>query len=65
MEMIRRIASLEALPGLELRVTFDDGGRVLYDVTEDVGTISSYAPLKDVPGLFQQVRLDASRTCVY
>ena len=63
--MIVRIRQLEALPDLKLRVTFDDGKIVLYDVAEDVRDISSYAPLAEVEGLFAQAQLDASRTCVY
>ena len=63
--MIRRISKLEALPGLKLRVAFDDGKTVVYDVREDVAQIPSYSPLETVPGLFDQVRLDQSRTCVF
>ena len=63
--MIRRIASLETLPGLKLRVRFDDGKVVLYDVGEDVRDIPSFGPLESLRGLFSQARLDQSRTCVY
>ncbi len=63
--MIRRISKLEALPDLKLRVAFDDGKTVVYDVREDVAQVPSYSPLETVPGLFDQVRLDQSRTCVF
>ena len=63
--MIRRITKIEALPDLALRVRFDDGKVVLYDVAEDARGIPSYAPLETVTGLFQQVQLDPSRTCIF
>lgn len=63
--MIPRINQLETLPNLQLRVRFDDGRVVLYDVGEDVRDIPSYTPLETVTGLFAQAQLDQSRTCVY
>lgn len=63
--MIRRISQLETLSNLRLRVLFDDGRVVLYDVGEDVRDIPSYAPLATLAGLFAQAKLDQSRTCVY
>ncbi len=62
--MIPRIASIQPMPDYLLSVSFDDGRRVLYDVKEDMG-LPGYSALRDVYGLFQQVRLDESRTCVY
>ncbi len=62
--MIPRIASIQAMPDYMLSVSFDDGRRVLYDVKEDMG-LPGYSALRDVYGLFQQVQLDESRTCVY
>lgn len=62
---IRRIKHIDPVLPLKLRVSFDDGRVVLYDVTEDVRDIPSYAPLETVPGLFGQVQLDQSRTCVF
>ena len=64
LEMIRRIASIEPLPDYMLSVIFDDGKRVIYDVKEDMG-LPGYDQLRSVRGLFQQVQLDASRTCVF
>ena len=63
--MIRRIKNIQPLSNLQLRVCFDDGRVVLYDVAEDVWDIPSYAPLKELTGLFEQVKIDQSRTCVY
>lgn len=53
------------VPKYQLVVCFDDGKMVLYDVEEDIDTISSYRPLKTVLGLFQQAQLDESRTCIW
>ncbi len=63
--MIPRIKILVPVPDFHLQVEFDDGKRVLYDVMEDIRTIESYRDLLTIHGLFDQVRLDESRTCVY
>ena len=47
-----------------LNVKFDDGKSVIYDVKEDLD-LSGYSVLREVEGLFQQVQLDESRTCVF
>lgn len=62
--MTRRIKSIEPLPDFLLSVAFDDGKRVVYDVKEDMN-LPGYDSLRSVCGLFQQVQLDESRTCVY
>lgn len=62
--MIPRISSVRPLPDFLLAVDFDDGKRVLYDVKEDMN-LPGYDQLRAVTGLFQQVQLDQSRTCVY
>jgi hypothetical protein len=38
---------------------------VIYNVKEDIETIESYKDLAAVQGLFEQVQLDESRTCVF
>ena len=63
--MTPRIRELKALSNYRLFALFDDGKRVVYDVAEDMRTLPSYGLLADAPGLFRQVRLDESRTCVY
>lgn len=63
--MIPRIRDVKALPGYRLRVSFDDGKTVLYDVKEDIDRIESYRALMLIHGLFSQVQLDQSWTCVY
>ena len=63
--MIPRIQSILTLPDFCLRVVFDDGKTVLYDVKEDMEQIASYRDLRLIHGLFDQVQLDESRTCVF
>ncbi len=63
--MIVRIKTLKPLDDFILLVTFDDGKTVEYDVKEDIRTLPNYDDLKNIYGLWQQVQLDASRTCVY
>ena len=63
-DKIIRIKELEASENYSLRVVFDDGRSVMYDMTEDINTLPGYDLLKTMEGLFQQVQLDLSRTCV-
>lgn len=63
--MIPRIKSLKPLDNYMLHVVFDDGKEVVYDVKDDIDTIETYKDLKNIYGLFQQVQLDQSRTCVF
>ena len=63
--MIPRIKTVDPLPDYKLKVLFDDGKTVIYNVKEDIETIESYKDLAVVQGLFEQVQLDESRTCVY
>lgn len=62
--MIHRIKSVQPLPDMVLSVVFDDGYHVRYDVKEDL-SLPGYDVLRTVPGLFDQVRTDESRTCVF
>ena len=63
--MVPRIKSIKPMEGFRLHVVFDDGRDVLYDVEEDIKNIPSYKDLKTIHGLFNQVQLDQSRTCVF
>ena len=63
--MIPRIKSLKPLEKYLLAVEFDDGHKVLYDVKEDIDSIPSFRTLLDKFGLFNQVQIDTSRTCVF
>ena len=63
--MIPRIKSVETMKNYLLKVSFDDGMKCIYDVNEDINTIKIFEDLKKIQGLFEQVKLDTSRTCVY
>lgn len=63
--MIPRIKSITPMQGYFLQVVFDDGKKCLYDVNSDIETIKGYGDLKTIYGLFEQVQLDESRTCVF
>lgn len=63
--MIPKIKSIKPLNNYVLYVVFDDGKKCLYDVNDDINTINRYKDLKKNCGLFEQVQLDESRTCVF
>lgn len=63
--MIPRIKKVKPLDGYLLHIVFDDGRECIYDVNEDMNTIKGYEDLKYIHGLFDQVQLDESRTCVF
>lgn len=63
--MIPRIKSVKSKDNYVLQVIFDDGKNVLYDMNEDIDTLPGYDDLKNIYGLFDQVQLDESRTCVF
>ncbi len=63
--MICRIKELAPLPNYELLVSFDDGRTVIYDVKGDIESLPGYDVLRTTFGLFNQVQLDQSRTCVF
>ena len=62
--MYPRIKEFRTLPDYKLALLFDDGKRVIYDVKEDLD-LPGYDALKTVTGLFEQARLDDSRTVLY
>ncbi len=63
--MIKRIRELHPLPEYRLFVVFDDAKQVIYDMNDDIRTLPNYILLREIEGLFQNVQLDESRTCVY
>ena len=63
--MIPRIRTVKPEPDFRLSVLFDDGRKVVYDVKDDIDTIPGYKDLMTIRGLFEQVQLDQSRTCVF
>ena len=63
--MIPKIKTIAAEPDYKLRVSFDSGETVIYDVDEDIREISVFEPLRTVPGLFDNPQIDESRTVVF
>lgn len=63
--MLPKIKYISVEKDFLLKIFFDDGKKVLYDVKDDIKNIPSYSDLINIYGLFEQVKLDESRTCVY
>ncbi len=63
--MIPRIKSVKPQDNYKLLIQFDGGETVLYNVLEDIDAIDDFGPLKMERGLFENVQLDESRTCIY
>lgn len=63
--MIPRIKSVKPLENYLLQVVFDGGKSGIYDVKDDINEIPQYKDLKTIKGMFEQVKLDESRTCVF
>lgn len=63
--MFPRIKELKPLKDYKLLVVFDTNEQVIYDVEDGINTLDDFKPLKTETGLFENVMLDSSRTCVY
>ena len=63
--MIPRIKSVTTRKDYQLHVIFEDGKDCIYDMSEDIHALEGYSDLQDIPGLFDMVRLDESRTCIF
>lgn len=63
--MSPKITTIEPLEDFLLKVHFQDGKKVIYDVKDDIKNLPNYSDLKSIRGLWSQVQLDESRTCVY
>ena len=62
--MIPRISRIEPMADFKIRVTFDEGRTVVYDVGVDIKEIRAFEDLKSLPYLFKNATLDSSRTCI-
>ena len=62
--MIPRMRTIQFFSDFKMRVSFDDGKVVVYDVGEDIKAIPQCAELKSLAGLFESGCLDESRTCI-
>jgi len=63
--VIPRIKSVKPQENYKLLIQFDGGETVIYNVLEDIDAIDDFVPLKTERGLFENVQLDDSRTCIY
>lgn len=63
--MIPRVKSVIPMENYILDVVFDDNVRVHYDMKEDISSLPGYDNLRNIQGLYQNVQLDLSRTCIY
>ena len=63
--MIPRIKHIKALDNYILLVEFDSGVKILYDVKDDIRTLTDFKVLESEYGLFNNVQLYPSRTCAY
>lgn len=63
--MIPRIKDIKPLENYMLYVVFKDGKKGFYNVSEDIEQIPQFEDLKTINGLFKQVQIDESRTCVF
>ena len=63
--MIPKIKSVTPLENYFLLVIFDDGRDCLYDLNDDIKNLKGYDDLKNIHGLYKQVQLDESRTCIF
>ncbi len=63
--MIPRIKKIEPREGFRLHIVFDGGEEVIYDLNDDISKIPDFSILKTENGLFENFKMDESRTCVY
>ena len=57
--MFHRVREIKPIKEYELLVTFIDGTIKIYDLTPLFNEIEAFNTLKAVPGLFEQVKVDA------
>lgn len=57
--MFHKIVSVEPLAEYRIAVRFEDGESRLYDVQPLFGRWDVFCALKDIPGLFELVKVDA------
>lgn len=63
--MIARVKEVKPSRDFVLRVIFDDGCEVIYDMNNDIRTLPGYSELAEIPGLWEQAKLDESRTVIF
>ena len=63
--MIPRIKEISPQADYKLYITFDGGEKVIYDLNEDIMQIPAFSVIKTENGLYENVQLDESRTCIF
>lgn len=63
--MLPKIKVVQPMKNFQLKIIFDNGRIVMYDVKDDILQINIYQDLMSIHGLFEQVQIDPSRTCVF
>lgn len=63
--MIPKIRKVIPRDDFLLLVEFEDGRKVIYDVKDDIESLSDFRFLQSEEGLFPQVRIDSSGTCLF
>ena len=63
--MIPKIRKVIPEKNYILFVEFEDGRKVIYDVKNDIESLSDFRFLQSKTGLFSKVRIDSSGTCVF
>ena len=60
-----RIKQAEIRPDYMIYIRFDDGKECIYDMKYAIENWPGYSDLRDISGLFSQMKLDESRTVLY
>lgn len=63
--MFPRIKKVEVVRKYVLYIEFADGKNGFYDVGIDIDELVPFRPLRKTHGLFEQVQLDESGTCIF
>lgn len=63
--VLPKIRDIKTIKDYSIIVTFEDGKTVLYYLEEDIRTSDDFKCLTAICGLFQQVKIDESITCIY
>lgn len=63
--MVYKIKKIEPIDNYNLIVDFECGDTMIYDMNDDINTLPHYDDLKKIEGLFNQVKIDESKTIIY
>lgn len=60
-----KIKKITPLEGYKLYAEFDDNTNIIYDLKWDFVMLVGFSDIKDIPGLFEKVQIDESRTNIF